>query len=163
MKKRTNSRQDSLLLVGYPDSGKTAIFSTVSFATLLCWNAADGVEDQLAYNQTLPSHMSLQTNSTIVALSASKTLRVVDVPGHPRIRDQFRDHIGVAKAVVFVVDASTISRNGQAIAEYVLIHSLGSSSSRCKGTCIRFCMPLHPCPLRILHHRSSFLRIRQTS
>ena len=67
--------------------------------------------------------MSLQANSTVVALSASKTLRVVDVPGHPRIRDQFRDHLGIAKAIVFVVDASTISRNGHAVAEYVLVHS----------------------------------------
>lgn len=151
------------MLVGYPDSGKTAIFSTVSFAALLCWNATDGVEDQFAYKQTLPSHMSLQTNSTVVALSASKALRVVDVPGHPRIRDQFRDHLGVAKAIVFVVDASTISRNGHAVAEYVLVNSLSSLFSRRKGTCIRFCMLLLPCPLRILHRRSSFLRTRQTS
>jgi signal recognition particle receptor subunit beta len=43
----------------------------------------------------------------------------VDVPGHPRIRAQFRDHLTDAKAIVFVVDASTISRNGSIVAEYV--------------------------------------------
>lgn len=129
-KKRTNSRQDSLLLVGYPDSGKTAIFST------------------FAYKQTLPSHMSLQTNSTVVALSASKALRVVDVPGHPRIRDQFRDHLGVAKAIVFVVDASTISRNGHAVAEHLhqILHAITSLP------------PSHPTPpLLILAHKTDLL------
>jgi signal recognition particle receptor subunit beta len=44
---------------------------------------------------------------------------VIDVPGHPRIRDQFREHLTDAKAVAFVVDCSTISRNGAVVAEYV--------------------------------------------
>jgi len=43
----------------------------------------------------------------------------VDVPGHPRIREQFREHLPDAKAIVFVVDASNISRNGPIVAEYV--------------------------------------------
>ena len=43
----------------------------------------------------------------------------MDVPGHPRIREQFREHLTDAKAVVFVVDASTVSRNGPIVAEYV--------------------------------------------
>jgi len=44
-------------------------------------------------------------------------LRVIDIPGHPRIRDQFREHLSDANAVAFVVDASTVSRNGPAVAE----------------------------------------------
>jgi signal recognition particle receptor subunit beta len=43
----------------------------------------------------------------------------VDVPGHPRIREQFREHLADAKAIVFVVDASNVSRNGPIVAEYV--------------------------------------------
>ncbi|KAL4067898.1 signal recognition particle receptor beta subunit-domain-containing protein [Scleroderma yunnanense] len=131
MRRRSTSRGNSLLLVGPPDSGKTAIFSTLS------------------YNQTLPSHMSLQTNSTVVALSGSKILRVVDVPGHPRIRDQFRDHLGVAKAIVFVVDASTISRNGHAVAEHLhqVLHAITSLP------------PSHPTPpLVILAHKTDLLK-----
>ena len=54
-----------------------------------------------------------------MTLSPTKTLRVIDVPGHPRIRDQFREHLKEAKAVAFVVDCSTISRNGSVVAEYV--------------------------------------------
>ena len=43
----------------------------------------------------------------------------MDVPGHPRIRAQFREHLADAKSIVFVVDASNISRNGPIVAEYV--------------------------------------------
>lgn len=78
----------------------------------------DDGKDQLAYNQTLLSHTSLQTNSVQMTLSPTKTLRVIDVPGHPRIRDQFREHLKDAKVVAFVVDCSTISRNGSVVAEY---------------------------------------------
>lgn len=75
---------------------------------------------QLAYNHTLPTHTSLQTNSSVISLTPpQKTLRVVDIPGHPRVRDQFQEQLPDAKAVAFVVDASTVSRNGAAVAECV--------------------------------------------
>lgn len=60
----------------------------------------------------------MQTNLAEVTLpNAQKTIRTIDVPGHPRIRDQFKDYLPEAKAVAFVVDASTVSRNGAAVAE----------------------------------------------
>ncbi|KAH0827052.1 signal recognition particle receptor beta subunit-domain-containing protein [Lanmaoa asiatica] len=107
---KSKSSGNALLLVGPPDSGKTAILSN------------------LAYNQTLPSHTSLQTNSAQMTLSSTKTLRVIDVPGHPRIRDQFREHLKDAKAVAFVVDCSTISRNGSVVAEHMhhVLHAITS-------------------------------------
>jgi signal recognition particle receptor subunit beta len=75
---------------------------------------------QLIYGQSLHTHTSLQTNSSTLALpEQKKTIRVIDIPGHPRIRDQFREYLDDAKAIVFVVDASTISRNGAAVAESV--------------------------------------------
>ena len=43
----------------------------------------------------------------------------MDVPGHPRVREQFREYIADAKVIVFVVDASNVSRNGPIVAEYV--------------------------------------------
>lgn len=74
---------------------------------------------QLSYNQTLPSHTSLQVNTSLVPLSPVRFLPVVDIPGHPRIRDQFQEHLTTTRAVAFVVDASTISRNGSTVAECV--------------------------------------------
>ena len=76
---------------------------------------------QLVYERVLASHTSLQTIASFISLPSSekqpRTVRLLDIPGHPRIRDQFRDHVVEAKAVVFVVDASTIARNGAAVAE----------------------------------------------
>ena len=59
-------------------------------------------------------------------LQSKTTIRIVDVPGHTRLRDQFQNHITNAKAVAFVVDANSISRNGAAVAELV---NFTSSSS----------------------------------
>lgn len=62
----------------------------------------------------------MQSNFCAVSIpQTNKSLRIVDIPGHPRIRDQFKDELPTAKAVAFVVDSSTISRNGAAVAEYV--------------------------------------------
>ena len=59
----------------------------------------------------------MQTNISVVTLSSNKSIRVIDVPGHPRLRDQFQEHLSAAKAVGFVVDTNTISRNAPAVAE----------------------------------------------
>lgn len=120
-RKKSVSKGDSLLVVGPPDAGKTAILSTVRQLHLTSTLHSDEDSAQLAYNQTLPTHTSMQTNASIVTLpSSGKTFRVVDVPGHPRIRDQFEEHLLSARAVIFVVDTSTVSRVGPAVAECVL-------------------------------------------
>lgn len=73
---------------------------------------------QLVYKQTLPTHASLQTNQSIVSLAPQgKSIRALDVPGHPRVRDQYKDFLPDAGAIAFVIDVSTISRNGAAVAE----------------------------------------------
>ncbi|KAJ7444930.1 P-loop containing nucleoside triphosphate hydrolase protein [Mycena latifolia] len=103
-RRKSRSTGNLLLLVGPPDGGKTAILST------------------LVYEQTLPTHTSLQTNTSVVALPAlKKQLTVVDIPGHPRIRNQVNEYIADSKAIAFVVDASTVSRNGPAVAEHLHI------------------------------------------
>ncbi|KAF8557282.1 hypothetical protein OG21DRAFT_1505501 [Imleria badia] len=133
---KSKSRGNALLLVGPPDSGKTAILSN------------------LAYHQTLPSHTSLQTNSVQMTLSATKTLRVIDVPGHPRIRDQFREHLKDAQAVAFVVDCSTISRNGSVVAEHLhyVLHAITSLP------------PTQSTPtLLILAHKTDLLKVGASS
>jgi signal recognition particle receptor subunit beta len=71
------------------------------------------------YGPALPSHASSQTNTSELVLADGRPLRLVDVPGHPRIRGQFAEHLAGAKALVFVVDANTVSRSGPAVAESV--------------------------------------------
>ncbi|KAJ7775041.1 signal recognition particle receptor beta subunit-domain-containing protein [Mycena metata] len=103
-RRTSRSTGNLLLLVGPPDAGKTAILST------------------LAYNQTLPTHTSLQTNASAVTFSPTKKpSTVVDIPGHPRIRDQVNEYLADTKAIAFVVDASTVSRNGPVVAEHLHI------------------------------------------
>ena len=78
---------------------------------------------QLVYGKVLPSHTSLQPNISAISLPSPekhpRAAKLIDIPGHPRIRDQFRDHLSNAKALIFVVDASTIARNGASVAEFV--------------------------------------------
>ncbi|KAH9484418.1 Signal recognition particle receptor subunit beta [Psilocybe cubensis] len=70
----------------------------------------------------------MQINSAGVTLSQSKSIRVVDVPGHARLRNQFEEYLPETKVVGFVVDASTISRNAPAVAEHLhhILHALTS-------------------------------------
>jgi len=102
-RRKSRSTGNLLLLVGPPDGGKTAILS------------------MLVYDQALPTHTSLQVNASSVAVPRKKPLTVVDIPGHPRIRNQVNEHITNSKAIAFVVDASTISRNGPVVAEHLHI------------------------------------------
>ncbi|KDR73656.1 hypothetical protein GALMADRAFT_251437 [Galerina marginata CBS 339.88] len=109
-RKKTKSRGNTFLLVGPPDAGKTSIIS------------------QLAYAQTLPTQTSMQTNSSVISLSPKKSIRVVDVPGHARLRNQFQEYLPDAKVIGFVVDANTVSRNAPAVAEHLhyVLHALTS-------------------------------------
>ena len=172
--RKSKSRGNALLLAGSPDSGKTAILSNVSLLHVSYKTyIPDGGKDQLAYNQTLPSHTSLQTNSVQMTLSPTKTLQVVDVPGHPRIRDQFREHLKDAKAVAFVVDCSTISRNGSVVAEYVfsclILYSRGDTTNTLRHLhlvlhAITSLPPAQSRPtLLILAHKTDLLKVSASS
>lgn len=95
---------------------------------------------QLAYDQSLPTLTSMQTNSSVYSISSNKSFLVVDIPGHPRIRTQVQEHLSSAKAIAFVVDASTISRNGAAVAEYVSLIAMKANAYRLPGISILFFM-----------------------
>ncbi|KAG7447990.1 uncharacterized protein BT62DRAFT_747336 [Guyanagaster necrorhizus] len=97
-------RGNVVLLVGPSDGGKTAIFS------------------KLVYDQLLPSHTSLQANaSSVKSPSFNYPVVIVDIPGHPKMRDQFKEHMKGTIVIAFVVDASTVSRNAAAVAEHLHI------------------------------------------
>jgi signal recognition particle receptor subunit beta len=98
-RRRPSSKRTSVLILGPTDAGKTALYSS------------------LAFGQALPTHTSIQSNSTLYTTSHGRTLRLVDIPGHPRLRDQFTDHLEDTAAVIFVVDSASVARNGAAVAE----------------------------------------------
>ncbi|KAA1479209.1 P-loop containing nucleoside triphosphate hydrolase protein [Dentipellis sp. KUC8613] len=98
---QTHARTGVVLLLGPTDAGKTSILSS------------------LIYRQVLHTHVSLQTNISSILLPNGHTLPVIDVPGHPRMRGQFQEYLSNARAVVFVVDASNVSRIGPSVAEHL--------------------------------------------
>ncbi len=61
--------------------------------------------------------ISMQPNTSTFVLSPKKTIQITDIPGHPRLRGQFEEHLPNTRAIGFVVDANTISRNAAAVAE----------------------------------------------
>jgi len=81
--------------------------------------------------------MSMQVNTASLPLGPKKAVRVIDIPGHPRLRGQFQEHLGDAKAVVFTVDAPSISRNPSEVAEYVVFFHCRTCLIRL-GICISF-------------------------
>jgi len=105
---------NSILLTGSSDSGKTAI------------------QCALVYGSVPPTHTSLQPTESLIRLHSSLNKprygKLVDIPGHARIRDRFKEFLPNAKAVVFVVDASTIARNGPEVAEHLhrILHAVTS-------------------------------------
>ncbi|KZO97870.1 P-loop containing nucleoside triphosphate hydrolase protein [Calocera viscosa TUFC12733] len=99
-KKSQKDRIKSVLLVGPSDSGKTALFTNV------------------VYQQHLASHTSLQANIGLFQQD-SKLIRVIDIPGHPRLRNRFKEHLATVDGVVFTVDANTVARNGAIVAEHL--------------------------------------------
>ena len=113
-----SKRGGDLLLVGPPDAGKTAILSQVRTIYNECGSPYESTFfSKLAFKQTLPTQTSMQNSTAAVTLSDKKSFNVIDIPGHPRLRGQFEEHLATAKVVAFVVDASTISRNGPGSAE----------------------------------------------
>uniref|UniRef100_A0A1I8FIU7 Signal recognition particle receptor subunit beta n=1 Tax=Macrostomum lignano TaxID=282301 RepID=A0A1I8FIU7_9PLAT len=85
---RRRSQRNTVLLCGISDSGKTTLYS------------------QLVHSKPLPTVTSMQANQSeplAVGTAASKRrLRVVDLPGHERLRRQYLDkYKSSARAVVF--------------------------------------------------------------
>ncbi|EJU05332.1 P-loop containing nucleoside triphosphate hydrolase protein [Dacryopinax primogenitus] len=99
-RKSQKNKIRNVLLVGPLESGKTALFAN------------------MVYEQHLPSHTSLQPNIGLLQQD-KKTFRLIDIPGHPRIRSRFREHLATVDGLVFTVDANTVARNGVAVAEHL--------------------------------------------
>ncbi|KAJ3930058.1 MAG: signal recognition particle receptor beta subunit-domain-containing protein [Lentinula lateritia] len=101
-RRKSRAKRNLVVLIGPSNSGKTAIFSS------------------LVYGHAVPTITSMQANSSFLDLPGKRDpIQIVDVPGHPRLRDQFKDFLSSAKALAFVVDANTASRNTAVVAEHL--------------------------------------------
>lgn len=101
LKKHSVSRKD-FILTGLCDSGKTLIFS------------------QLLYSKYCDTFTSIAENLGFYEVD-TEGCRVVDIPGHERLRGKFFDQYkNSAKGVVFVVDSVTLQKDVKDVAEWVL-------------------------------------------
>ncbi|RUS76303.1 hypothetical protein EGW08_015927 [Elysia chlorotica] len=103
VKSRGKNKRQGVLLLGVCDAGKTLIYS------------------QLVNNNFKQTYTSVASNSGEYVISQkNKKIRVIDLPGHERLRQQMLDeHKGQARAVVFVVDSGTLQKDIKEVAEYL--------------------------------------------
>ncbi|KAL1411214.1 hypothetical protein Q8F55_002165 [Vanrija albida] len=134
----------TVLLVGPPDSGKTAIFAKLS-------------QDERPF-----THTSLVPSISTIDIPGSggrsKQARIVDLAGHARLREEVSKHINDADAAVFVVDIVALVRNAAAVAEELpaLLSALAGASNR-RG------LSSEPARLLILAHKTDLLAKSSTT
>lgn len=117
--KRSSSDKNLVLLLGISNSGKTTLFT------------------QLVYKKTLFTQTSITQNSgtAILETDAKKEKRVelVDIPGNDKIRKKFLDtYKKNAKALVFVVDSTTLQKDLKDVALYLYDCLVDDHMSRAK-------------------------------
>ncbi|XP_018564483.1 signal recognition particle receptor subunit beta [Anoplophora glabripennis] len=112
--KRRKSSKRGILLTGLCDSGKTLIYS------------------QLVHNKNVQTHTSIKENIGSYIVN-NDVLKIVDIPGHERLRDKFfEQYKSTAKGIVFVIDSVTLQQDIRDVAEFlynILVDSLIASSS----------------------------------
>lgn len=97
--KKRKTRRTDVLLAGLCDSGKTLLYSI------------------LLNGSAVETFTSLKENCGFLTLPDG-LLRVVDLPGHERLRLRLLDtYKNSAKAIVFVVDSSTVQKEIKDVAE----------------------------------------------
>jgi len=100
-------RGDTLLLLGSCNAGKTALYYNLAFgskpATLTSMKPMDTV-------------MSLHSSK---GNPETKEFKVVDFPGHPRLRGKASAFLKRARAIIFVVDSTSVAKDVIPICEYL--------------------------------------------
>nr|SVE75986.1 EOG090X0C7N [Daphnia hispanica] len=91
-----------ICLVGLCESGKTLIFS------------------QLIYKKAVESFTSMKENVGVLDIASKGALKLVDIPGHERVRQRFFDNYkNTARGIVFVLDSFSLNKDVRDVAEYL--------------------------------------------
>ena len=94
-----------MLLVGPSGVGKTSIFSALAF------DSVPSVHPSQRESETVVSIAGEGVNE--LKVPRKRDVRLVDTPGHPRIKDRIiGEHIKEADVVVFCLDAKEALRGG---------------------------------------------------
>lgn len=88
------------MLAGLCDSGKTCLFSLI----------LNGKE--------VETFTSLKENKGILSLTNGTNIRLVDLPGHERLRlSILENYKNTTKALVYVIDSNTVQKEIRDVAE----------------------------------------------
>ncbi|KAG8234058.1 hypothetical protein J437_LFUL013554 [Ladona fulva] len=110
--RRKKLSRRSVLVMGLCDSGKTLLFT------------------RLLQNKFVLTYTSMKEN-TGDFISNKRSLKIVDIPGHERIRAKFYDQYKLsARGIIYVIDGVTIQKELRDVAEflYTLMTDLNSIS-----------------------------------
>ena len=112
--KKRKFKGDAIFLVGPCDSGKTAVMLQLR----------DGRKEE----KLRQTHSSMQINESTFPLADmdGKPVRIIDCPGHSRLRPQLFDMIEDCAALVFVIDSCTFAAQG-----WFPIDSIDAGLQRC--------------------------------
>lgn len=107
--RRKKSVGHSVLITGLSDAGKTLLYA------------------RLLHSKFIPTYTSVKENIGDIIINNS-TLRIVDIPGHERLRYKYFDkYKSSARALIYVIDATTIQKDIRDVAEF--LYTLLSSAS----------------------------------
>jgi len=111
-KSRVNRR--GICLVGLCESGKTLIYN------------------HLIYDKAVETYTSMKENIGSLEIKNKRPLKLIDIPGHERVRQQFFDtHKSSARGIIFVIDSNSFMKDIRDVAQYlynILTDSLVSSN-----------------------------------
>ncbi|XP_053675169.1 signal recognition particle receptor subunit beta [Anopheles nili] len=100
--KRKKTERSAVLLTGLCDSGKTCLFTNLMLG---------GVRETFT---------SIKENVGFFKTEKGRELKVVDVPGHERLRSKFFDEYkNVAKAIVYVIDSVSVQKDIRDVADFL--------------------------------------------
>ena len=92
----------SIVLTGTCESGKTAIFG------------------QLVHGRDISSYTSIKENEGIYSPPGKQAVRMIDIPGHERVRQSYIDKLkSSTRGIVYVVDASDLSKQLRDATEFL--------------------------------------------
>lgn len=122
--KKRKFKGDAVFLVGPCDSGKTAVM----------FQLRDGDSG----DKLRPTHSSMTFNEDTFAVAGAncKPVRIIDFPGHSRLRPQLFDMIEDCAALVFVIDACAFSTTGRGTLPVYQTHSATLNDIKRRHVCI---------------------------
>lgn len=108
--KKKSSKRSNVLLTGLCESGKTLLFS------------------QLIYRESRETFTSIKENiSEYIIEGGTKSISIVDIPGHERLRNRhFDQYKKFTKGIIYVVDSVTVQKDVRDVAEYVRINNFNN-------------------------------------